>query len=86
MKTTQLPQLFARNLDLIRHSRGVDAESFAREAGVSRQQISLWRTGRNAATLLTVGSIAARLGWKASALLEEEPSDVLRGRVNGGRG
>jgi len=82
MKTTEtLGQRLVRNLDLIRESRKLDAESFAKESGVSPQLASLWRTGKRNATLTTLERTALNLGVKASSLLSDNPLEVLEGEV-----
>lgn len=78
MKTESLSQRFVRNLELIRNARRLDSDTFSSVAGVSRQHLSLWRTGKNTPTMATVERTATNLGVDASTLLAINPADALK--------
>lgn len=69
MKTNTLTQRLVRNLEVIRASRQWTADELAQRTGISRQLLSLWRTGKHSATLPSVEKVADALGVDSSDLL-----------------
>lgn len=64
----------------VRREAGLSQEKLGLEAGVQRNFISLIETGQNQPTITTIFKLAGALGIKASALVAEAETELIRRR------
>lgn len=71
-------EVFARNLRLLRHERGLSQEALAHEAGIDRTYISALERGIYGATIDMVDKLASVLGVEPATLLQRRPGGSRR--------
>lgn len=70
--TTEIKRVFAKNLKKYMHQYNIDQQRISEIAGVSRQSVSTWLTGKNIPRMGVVEKLAAYFGILKSDLLEDK--------------